>query len=113
MSLPRIGAKMSANAAPTQAPAQRPAASDDHDVLLLSADDHGLLLLSGDDQARSPEDEPDGDPSDEKAVDDCIDDGCIADEYADGELVEPGRVGEYGSRDEYSGAVGIMWSFPH
>ena len=67
MSVPRIGAKMSANAAPTQAPAQRPATSDDQDPLLLSADDHEVLLLSGDDQALSIEDEPDGDPIDEKA----------------------------------------------
>jgi hypothetical protein len=112
MSVPRIGAKMSANAAPTQAPAQRPAASDDQDTLLLSADDHEVLLLSGYDQELSIEDEPDGDPIDEKGVEGCIDEGCIADEWADAELVESVRVGEYGSRDEYSGAVGIMWSFP-
>jgi hypothetical protein len=109
MSLPRIGAKMSANAAPTQAPAQRPAASDDQDPVALSADDHEVLLLSGYDQELSIEDEPDGDPIDEKGVEGCIDEGCIADECADAGLVEPVCVGEYGSRDEYSGAVGIMW----
>ena|SRR5687768_6473524 len=108
MSLPRIGAKMSANAAPTQAPAQRPAASDDQDPVVLSADDHEVLLLSGYDQELSIE-EPDGDPIDEKGVEGCIDEGCIADECADAGLVEPVCVGEYGSRDEYSGAVGIMW----
>lgn len=32
MSLPRIGVKINASAAPAHAPAQRPAASDDHDV---------------------------------------------------------------------------------
>ena len=97
---------MSATAAPTHAPAQRPATRDDQDPLLLSAD-HEVLLLSGYDQELSIDDEPDGDPIDEKGAEGCIDEGCIADECADGALVAPVRVGEYGSRDEYSGAVGI------
>ena len=94
ISVPRIGAKISANAAPTQAPAQRPAASDDQEPLLLSADDHEGLLLSGYDQALSIEDEPVGDAIDEKGAEGGIDEGCIADECADAELVEPERVGE-------------------
>ena len=94
MSVPRIGAKMSANAAPTQAPAQRPAASDDQDPVLLSADDHEALVLSGYDQELSIEDEPDGDPMDAKGAEGCIDEGCIADECADAGLVESVRVGE-------------------
>ena len=56
MSLPRIGAKISANAAPAQAPAHKPATSDDQDALLLSRDDQEELLLSKDDQSRSIED---------------------------------------------------------
>jgi hypothetical protein len=92
MSVPRIGAKMSATAAPTQAPAQSPAASDDHEVLLLSSDAQGSPLLLGDDHSLSIEDESDGDPSDEKAVDECIDEGCSAEEWADAELVESVRV---------------------
>jgi len=104
MSLPRIGAKMSARAAPAQAPAQRPAASDDQDVPLLWADDQEVSSRSGDDQAL-PVDELEGDPIEEKAIDDCIEEGCMAEECAEGESVESPR--EYGRRDEYSGAVGM------
>ena len=92
MSLPRIGAKMRANAAPAHAPAQRPATSADQDPLLLSSDDHALLL-SGEDHPLSV-DEPASDPIDGRCADDCIDDGCIAEECAEAEPLDPGRGDE-------------------
>jgi hypothetical protein len=79
MSLPRIGAKMSASAAPAQAPAHRPATSDDHDALLPSRDDQDALLLSKDDQSRSIEVAA-SEHFDEPYIVDCMDEGCIADE---------------------------------